>query len=112
MSQQTQPNLSVGCVAQNSKTVLSEGLCDLFVQEMATAFPGRTIARAPAQGQGQGQPDVVLVIEDATASRFTAHIAHGGQTGPSLATARKGAPLDDVALSTLMRGLIESTPNL
>lgn len=108
MSQQNQSGLSVGCVAEGGKTGLPGHICDLFQQEMTAAFPGRNVRQAVAEAR----PDVLLVVEDAAPGRFVARIDHGGVTGPSLATARKGAPLDDAALSALLRGLIQTTPDL
>lgn len=108
MSQQSEPHLSAGCIAQNSKAPVSGEICALFLRELEAALQGRTVQPA-AEGTA---PDVTLVIEDMSASRLIARLDRGGAQGQPLATARKGAPLDEAAIAALLRGLIEAAPDL
>ena len=104
---ETNNPMTVTCRAEGAKTRTPAGLCPMFMDRLAQAYPGRAVVLSSAASAA-----VTLVVTDAAQGRFMARIDQGPATGPVRGMARKDAPLNDAALARFLDGLIAETSGL
>lgn len=97
------PPMRVACLSEGPKTVMPEGLCDLFAERVVAAT-GRTVVQA-TDGS-----DLTLVVLSAGTHDMTARIDRPGQVGEARAVARRDAQIDSTARAGLIDSLLALTP--
>ncbi|KMK63975.1 hypothetical protein [Puniceibacterium sp. IMCC21224] len=98
--------LTATCGTEGAKTALPDGLCALFLQRLAVAYPDARVTEGS---------ELRLVVQKLSGVSITARIdtvqADGvTQQGAHRAMMRRGAAPDQAALSQFLDALIGATP--
>lgn len=95
--------LTAQCQSESAKQPLPEGLCALFIDRLAAAYPDRAVRQGDSA-------DLQLVVLRAGSGLLVARLDVAGQSGVARGTGRRGAPLDAAALARFLDALIAATP--
>ena len=102
------PVIWASCAAQSDKTTLPDGLCALFVSQMAQAYPACEIRESttpPAAGLR-----VVLVLLRAGPARLEARLDWSGKPGEPRGTMLVGQTLGRARIAEFIEDLIRRSP--
>lgn len=103
----TTDTILAACDLPAKAALPDDGLCALFAERMAAAWPGRRVELAPEGAEAT----LRLVVLSAAPGRLEARIDWtGAPAGPAIGTAQADAPLDTAALAAFLDRLIAETP--